>query len=167
VFDDRSKGGRRHAQSVADPSVLPTLRALKRRSGRGAPLLAYRDGRRWAVVRSEEINDYLREAAGGDFTAKDFRTWNATFLAAVALGSENGAPASKAARRRRIRQAVGEVAEYLDNTPTVARGSYIDPRIFDRFDAGETIHRALRRAAATNGFADRERIERAVLALLR
>ena len=167
VFDYRSKGGRRHVQAIADPSVLPTLRSLKRRSGRAAALFAYRDGRRWVAVRSDEINDYLRDAAGGDFTAKDFRTWNATVLAAVAVGRENGAPTSKASRRRRIRQAVGEVAEYLDNTPTVARGSYIDPRVFDRFDAGETIHRALRRAAAGDGFADRERIERAVLALLR
>jgi DNA topoisomerase I len=97
AFDYRSKGGRRHVQSVADPSVLPTLRALKRRRGRGAALLACRDGRRWVDVRSEEINDYLRDAAGGDFTAKDFRTWNATVLASVALGRENGAPA---ARRR-------------------------------------------------------------------
>src|SRR5919204_1583942 len=169
VFDYRSKGGRRHVQAVADPSVLPTLRALKRRRGRGSALFAYHAGRRWIDVRSEEVNEYLRAAAGDDFTAKDFRTWNATVLAAVVLGRENGAPASKAARRRRIRQAVGEVAEYLDNTPAVARASYIDPRVFDRFDSGETIHRALRRAAAANGggFADRERIERAVMALIR
>jgi DNA topoisomerase I len=167
VFDFRSKGGRRHVQSVADPTVMPTLRALKRRRGRGAALLTYRAGRRWVDVRSEEINDYLHKAAGGDFTAKDFRTWNATVLAAVAIGRENGAPASKAARKRRVRQAVGEVAEFLDNTPAVARGSYIDPRVFDRFDSGETIHRALTRAARGNGFADRERIERAVVALLR
>jgi DNA topoisomerase-1 len=90
-------------------------------------------------------------------------------LAAVALGREDGTPVSRTARRRRIRQAVAEVAEYLDNTPAVARGSCIDPRVFDRFDAGETIHRSLRRAASANGrgFADRERIERAVVALLR
>jgi len=169
VFDYRSKGGRRHVQAVADPSVLPTLRALKRRRGSGSTLLAYRAGRRWVDVRSEELNEYLRAAAGGDFTAKDFRTWNATVLAAVTLGRENGAAGSKATRKRLIRQAVGEVAEYLDNTPAVARGSYIDPRVFDRFDSGDTIHRALRRAAAANGggFADRERIERAVLALIR
>jgi len=169
VFDYRSKGGRRHVQAVADPSVLPTLRALKRRRGSGSTLLAYRARRRWVDVRSEELNEYLRAAAGGDFTAKDFRTWNATVLAAVTLGRENGAAGSKAARKRLIRQAVGEVAEYLDNTPAVARGSYIDPRVFDRFDSGETIHRALRRAAAANGggFADRERIERAVVALIR
>jgi len=169
VFDYRSKGGRRHVQAVADPSVLPTLRALKRRRGSGSTLLAYRARRRWVDVRSEELNEYLRAAAGGDFTAKDFRTWNATVLAAVTLGRENGAAGSKAARKRLIRQAVGEVAEYLDNTPAVARGSYIDPRVFDRFDSGDTIHRALRRAAAANGggFADRERIERAVVALIR
>jgi DNA topoisomerase I len=169
VFDYRSKGGKRHVQSIADPTVLPTLRALKRRSGRGAALFAYRDGRHWADVRSEEVNDYLREVAGGDFTAKDFRTWNATVLAAVSLGRENGAAITKTARKRRIRDAVGEVADYLDNTPAVARSSYIDPGVFDRFDSGETIHRALRRAASENGrrFVERERIERAVMRLLR
>jgi DNA topoisomerase I len=167
VFDFRAKGGRRHLQSIADASLMPTLRALRRRPGRSAALFAYRDGRRWLDVRSDEINEYLRDAAGGEFTAKDFRTWNATVLAAVAIGRENGAPASKAARARRVRQVVQEVAEYLDNTPAVARGSYIDPRIFDRFDAGETIHRALSRVAKRNGFADREQIERAVMALLR
>jgi DNA topoisomerase IB len=146
---------------------MPTLRALKRRRGPSATLLAYRDGRRWVDVRSEEINEYLREAAGGEFTAKDFRTWNATVLAAVSIGRENGAPPSKAARARRVRQAVQEVAQYLGNTPAVARSSYIDPRVFDRFDAGETIHRALSRVAKRNGFADREQIERAVVALLR
>jgi DNA topoisomerase-1 len=115
------------------------------------------------------VNDYLREVAGGDFTAKDFRTWNATVLAAVSLGRENGAAITKTARKRRIRDAVGEVADYLDNTPAVARSSYIDPGVFDRFDSGETIHRALRRAASENGrrFVERERIERAVMRLLR
>jgi DNA topoisomerase I len=120
----------------------------------------------WFDVRSEEINDYLRDTARGGFTAKDFRTWNAV-LAAVALGRENGGPASKAAGKRRIREAVGDVAEYLGQHARSRPRLVHRPGVFDRFDSGETIRRALRRAAAGNGFADRERIERAVVSLLR
>ncbi len=169
TFDYRAKGGQRHVQSVADESVLPTLRALKRRRGGGQALLAYRDGRRWVDVRSEEVNAYLDEVLGDGFTAKDFRTWNATVLAAVALARDGGPATSRAARKRAITAAVEEVAEYLGNTPAVCRSAYIDPRVIDRFDSGETIRAALQRAkrsAGRNGFADRERIERAVLRLI-
>ena len=169
VFDFRAKGGRRHVQSIADPSVLPTLRSLKRRSGGGNALLAHRDGRRWVDVSSEEINAYLDEAAGEGFTAKDFRTWNATVLAAVALARREGELTSRASRRRAVNAAVEEVAEYLGNTPAVCRSAYIDPRVIDHFDSGETIRSALERAtrrAVGDEFADRERIERAVVALI-
>ena len=99
-FDYRAKGGQRHLQVVTDPIVLPTVRALKRRRRGGPELLAYWQSRQWVDVRSAEINDYLKEIAGGDFTAKDFRTWNATVLAAVALSAEDGQPRSAAARKR-------------------------------------------------------------------
>jgi DNA topoisomerase-1 len=169
VFDYRAKGGKRHVQAIADESVLPVLRALKRRRGGGNALLAYRDGRRWVDVSSEAVNAYLDEVAGEGFTAKDFRTWNATVLAAVALARDESRPTSRAARRRAVNAAVEEVAEYLGNTPAVCRSAYIDPRVIDRFDSGETIRPALERATrAANGdeFVDRERIERAVAALI-
>src|SRR5680860_1347115 len=86
------------------------------------------------------FNDYVKDAAGGDFSAKDFRTWNATVLAAVGLAvSGEMASASKTARKRAARRTVDEVARYLGNTPAVCRASYIDPRVFDRFDGGLTI----------------------------
>jgi DNA topoisomerase-1 len=167
VFDYRAKGGKRHVQSVADPSVLPTLRALKRRPADRHGLLAYRDGRRWIDVRSDEVNEHLRDRAGGEFTAKDFRTWNATVLAAVALAQVDGEEPSRAARRRIVKGAIEEVAAYLDNTPAVCRSAYIDPRVIDRFDSGETIRATLDRAARGNGaFVERERIEAAVVALI-
>ena len=91
-------------------------------------------------MKSADINEYVKEAAGGDFSAKDFRTWNATVLAAVALAvSGEMASASKTARKRAHKRAVDEVARYLGNTPAVTRSSYIDPRVFDRFDGGLTI----------------------------
>jgi DNA topoisomerase IB len=169
VFDYRAKGGKRHVQSVADDSVLPTLRALKRRRGGGQALLAYREGMTWVDVRSEEVNAYLDEVAGEGFTAKDFRTWNATVLAGVALARDERDVSSRAARKRAVNAAVEEVSEYLGNTPTVCRSAYIDPRVIDRFHSGETIRAALERATrsgGSNGFADREQVERAVLALI-
>jgi DNA topoisomerase I len=147
--------------------VLPTLRALKRRRGGGPELLAYRVGRNgWSDLRSDEINQYLKEAAGGDFSAKDFRTWNATVLAAVALAGAEGEATTKTARKRIANQAVKRVAEYLSNTPAVCRSAYIDPRVFDRFDSGETIQAELERivdGSDPGEFPDRERIEKAVI----
>lgn len=169
VFDYRAKGGQRHVQIVTDPLVLPTLRSLKKRRRGGHQLLTYWRSTEWVGVRSSEVNDYLKEAARGDFTAKDFRTWNATVLAAVALGAQDGQPSSSAARKRAAAAAVKGVATYLSDTPAVVRKSYIDPRTFDRFDSGETIHTALERIVTGSDpaeFPDRERIEKAVLAML-
>ena len=138
VFDYAAKGGQRRIQSVVDPAVFGLVEALKRRRN-GRELLAYRTAAGWSDVSSTDINDFIRLQAGGPFTAKDFRTWNATVLAAVALGVARGAAKTKTGRQRAKTLAVNEVARYLGNTPTVCRSSYIDPRIFDRFDAGMTI----------------------------
>jgi DNA topoisomerase-1 len=85
VFDYPAKSGQRRHQGVLDDRACEIVAALKRRRGGGPELLAFKDGRRWRDVRSEDINEYLKEATGGDHSAKDFRTWNATALAAVAL----------------------------------------------------------------------------------
>ena len=84
-FDYPAKSGQRRVQAVVDPQAGEIVAALKRRRGGGDELLAFKDGRRWRDVRSEDINAYIKDATGDDFTAKDFRTWNATVLAAVAL----------------------------------------------------------------------------------
>jgi len=137
-FDYVAKSGKRRIQSVVDPEVYRVIEALKHRRGGTPELLAWRRQRTWVDVKSVDINAYVKEATGGDFTAKDFRTWNATRLAAVALAVSAGAT-SPTARKRAITRAVKEVAHYLGNTPTVCRSSYIDPRVVDRFQAGETI----------------------------
>jgi DNA topoisomerase IB len=85
------------------------------------------------------MNGYLRELFGQQVSAKDLRTWHATVLAAVGLAVSGHAPASPAARRRAVGRIVKEVAEYLGNTPAVCRGSYIDPRLIDRYLDGETV----------------------------
>jgi DNA topoisomerase IB len=138
VFDYPAKGGRRRIQSVVDAAVYGLVGDLKRRRN-GGELLAYRAGNRWVDVTSTDINEFIREHARGPFTAKDFRTWNATVLAAVALGVARNAAATPTGRKRAKSLAVQEVARYLGNTSAVCRSSYIDPRVFDRFDAGATI----------------------------
>jgi DNA topoisomerase-1 len=121
-------------------------------------------------VRSEDINEHLKELAEQDISANAFRTWNATVRAAVALAEHHPNELSKTARRRAVNEAAKDVAGYLSNMPSVCRSAYIDPRVIDRFDSGETIRRALHReinVAGPSRFAERERIERAVLDLIR
>jgi DNA topoisomerase IB len=123
--------------------VADTSARLTARSGGGPELLAYKEGRRWVDVRSEDINEYLKAATGEDISAKDFRTWGATVLAAMALAVSGEVAATKTGRKRAIMRAVKEVAHYLGNTPAVCRASYIDPRVFDRYRSGLTVAGAL------------------------
>jgi DNA topoisomerase IB len=140
TFDYPAKSGQRRVQDISDPEVRDVICELKRRRGGGDDLLAYKDGdRRWRDVRSDDVNRYIKDITGGDHTAKDFRTWNATVLAALTLSSEGRDAASKSARERHIRSAVKTVAFYLGNTPAVCRASYIDPRVFDEYRGGLTI----------------------------
>lgn len=139
TFDYTAKSGKHRVQSVADAEVLEVVGALKRRRGGGEELLAWREGGSWVDVKSHDINEHLREVTGGDYTAKDFRTWNATVLAAVGLAVSAGAPTSATARKQAVTRVVKEVAAYLGNTPTVCRASYIDPRIIDLYDDGVTV----------------------------
>ena len=147
VFDYPAKSGVRRVQAVVDPAAADIVGRLRRRRGGGDELLAYKDGRRWRDVRSEDINAYLKQATGDDFSAKDFRTWNATLLAAVALAVSGQVVGSKTGRKRAVSRAVKEVAGYLGNTPAVCRASYIDPRVFDAYRAGLVIARPVLEAA--------------------
>jgi DNA topoisomerase I len=168
VFDYPAKSGVRRVHEVRDPDAFDVVRALKRRRGGGPQLLAYRDGRRWSDVRSDDINAYIQEHAGDDYSAKDFRTWNATVLAAVAVAADRETVRTKTARKRAVDRAVRLVSEQLGNTPAVARRSYIDPRVFDRFRAGTAIaipRSGLDSLARPDG-RPRRRIELAVLELI-
>jgi DNA topoisomerase IB len=138
-FDYTAKESKRRVQAIIDPEVADVVGTLKRRRGGGDELLAYKRAGRWCDVRSPDINAYLKAATGRDISAKDFRTWGATVLAAVGLAVTQPKNFSETARKRAIVRAVKEVAFYLGNTPTVARNSYIDPRVFDLYRDGETI----------------------------
>jgi DNA topoisomerase IB len=167
-FDYPAKSGKRREQSVVDPEVFEVVQTLKRRRGGGDELLACKAGRRWTDVRSEDINGYIKDVAGDEFSAKAFRTWNATLLAAVGLAlSGPAALGSKTARKRTVKHVVKEVAHHLGNTPAVCRASYIDPRIFDRFDSGLTISAVLRELSEEPDLASiHDRAEKAVLDLI-
>jgi DNA topoisomerase-1 len=142
VFDFPAKSGQRRVQAITDGDARELIATLKRRRS-GSQLLAYRDARRWVEIDADDVNAYIKEHTGGDFSAKDFRTWNATVLAAVALASTEERRAGRSAGDRHVAQAVKTVAAYLGNTPAVARASYVDPRIVDRYQAGVTIAPAL------------------------
>ncbi|MGK5543891.1 DNA topoisomerase IB [Streptomyces sp. URMC 127] len=144
TFAYPAKGGQHRVQAVADPDVCRTLASLHRHRRPEQRLFAYRRRGGWCEVDSDELNAWLRELAGLDVTAKDFRTWHATVLAAVALAvSEPVARAPEAARRRAVVRAVKEVAVYLGNTPAVCRSSYINPRVFELYEDGVTVAPAL------------------------
>ena len=135
----------------------------------GPELLAYQDGQEWHDVTSADINAYVKDIVGGEVSAKDFRTWHGTVIAAVSLATANERAArTVTARRRAVTAAMRQVAEYLGNTPAVARKSYVDPRLVDLFNDGVTISPAL--AGTDRNLADgftHGKIERAVLELLR
>ncbi len=169
VFEYPAKGAKHREQTVAEDQVCAAVRSLRRRRGGGDQLLAYRAGSRWHHVTAADINDYLREISGGDYTAKDFRTWHATVLAAVGLAVSELAASSDTARTHAIARVVQEVAAYLGNTPAVARASYIDSRVIDLYQDGRTIASALSELGKDCDFGDlatRGRAEKAVLDLL-
>ena len=111
------------------------------------------------------VNEYVGRTTGMEATAKDFRTWHATVIAAASLASA-GQPATKTARKRAVVAAMTEVSEFLGNTPTLARTSYVDPRVVDAFEEGRTVESATRRTYKTAD-ARQAALERAVLRLLK
>ncbi|MDQ3963380.1 MAG: DNA topoisomerase IB [Actinomycetota bacterium] len=168
TFDYKAKSGKRRIQRIVDPEVHLVVEALKKRRGGDDELLAFKRGPRWVDVRSQDINDYIKSLTGETFTAKDFRTWNATVLAAVSLVPFEKST-SKTARKRAVSQACKDVARYMGNTPAVCRASYIDPRVFDRFRSGWTIAPALEAVGIGATFDDletQEIVEEAVLDLI-
>lgn len=161
----QAKGDVLREVEVADPGACRVLRALKA-LGVDGELLRYRGRDGWADVRSEDINGYLRETIGYEVTAKDFRTWHATVLAAVGLAVSK--PAGQ--KKRAVARVMREVSEYLGNTPTVARASYVDPRVVEAYDQGRTIAPVLTELGADVDFgqlATAGTVERAVIEVIR
>jgi len=165
IFDFPAKSGQRRVQSIRDADVKAVIEAMRRRRSGPDDLLVYREGVAWRDVRSEEVNDYLRAKAGEGFSAKDFRTWHGTVLAAVELARE-GAPTSKSGGKRAIQAAIKRVSERLGNTPAVSRSSYIDPRVLDRFRDGKVIELPSLGPGGTATSRQQSLVERRVLELI-
>ena len=144
VFSFVGKSGIEHSIRISDPHVIESLEHMRRRRGGSERLLAYRAEARWADLDAAAVNSYISEIVAEDLTAKDFRTWHATVLAAIALAESSEKGTTKASRKRAVKAAVEEVAEYLGNTPTIARNSYIDPRVIEQYEDGVTIAATLR-----------------------
>ncbi len=139
------------AVALVDEQARAAVDSMRRRRSGGDELLAWRDGRRWRDVTSDDIRAYVKQVVGGDATVKDFRTWHGTVLAAVALAVSTHAAETPTARKRAVARAIREVSDYLGNTPAVARVSYVDPRVIDLFEDGITIEQALGGLGAGTG----------------
>ena len=112
------------------------MRALIRSGSDLDPLFCFQDGGGWRPLRSHEVSGYIATRAGGHFTAKEFRTWNATVLMALLLANTGPAPTERS-RKSAITAAVHGVADWLGDTPVVARNSYIDPMMISRYESGD------------------------------
>lgn len=162
IFSYRAKGSIKRTIVIEDAEILRMMRSLLRRSRkRTDDLLAWRQGPEWHNVRSSDLNAYIKETIGDQFSAKDFRTWSATVRAASELANRTGKGMSERERKRMVVAAVAEVADHLGNTPTVCRSSYIDPRVIDCFHGGDTIAVEMR-----SGSSAARRVEEAVIAML-
>ena len=139
VFRYPGKGGKLQEHSIDDPAVARLVRRLLKH--RGGRLFRWQaeDGS-WVAVRRRTINDYIREASGGPFTAKDFRTWAGTLVGACALARTGvPSPASKRALRAGVMSAMRETAAALGNTPAVCRASYVCPQVVEAYGRGIVV----------------------------
>jgi DNA topoisomerase IB len=157
------KSGVEHTIDIDDKAAIEALDVMRRRRGGGDELLAWKDGSTWRDLSSADVNDYIRSCFGIEATAKDFRTWHATVIAAAALAETDEPGATKASRKRAVSSAMKEVSEFLGNTPTLARSAYVDPRVIEAYERGRTIKV---RGRFDTDDARQAALERAVLKLL-
>jgi len=165
-FQFRGKGGKRHQVDVRDRRVARVIRHCQELPGQ--ELFQYLDGTgRTRSIDSDDVNAYLREVTGEDFTAKDFRTWAGTVLAAVALQQAEPARSQRQANRNLV-AAIGAVAERLGNTPTICRKSYVHPAVIEAYLVGALVDAMARREEATpaNGGPGLRSEEQCLLAFL-
>ena len=163
-FEFRGKSGIRHAVGLDDRRLAKIVKACRDLPGYELFQYVDEDGSR-QVIDSSDVNIYLREVCGDDFTAKDFRTWSGTVLAARALAEVAGFTSQRDAQRKVVK-AIESVATLLGNTRSVCRKSYIHPAVIDSYLDGATIHRAQARAFSASRSASLTAEERAVVALV-
>jgi DNA topoisomerase I len=148
AFDYPAKSGVRRTLEIEDPEVVRAVRGLLRRDGKTDRLLVCRTASGWSDVHADDLNARFKELVGDEYSIKDLRTWHGTVLAAEAFVDADP-PESKRLIKRVEAAVMKEVAEALGNTPAVARGSYVDPRVVAGYEQGLTIAAAVRRADKT------------------
>ncbi len=136
-FTFRGKSGKEHEVDVTDRRLAKIIRQLQDLPGQEVFQYLNEKGERRKVT-SEDVNDYLREITGEDFTAKDFRTWAGTVLAAMALNKQE-AFANKTQAKKNIKDAISAVAKILGNTPAICRKCYVHPAVLETYLDGGTI----------------------------
>ena len=165
VFAFVGKSGVEHRIEIDDAVVIEAIDIMRRRRGQDLRLLSYKEGRSWRAVLPALVNEYVRASTGIEATAKDFRTWHATVLAAAALAETPEHGETAASRKRAVSGAMTEVGSFLGNTPTLARSAYVDPRVIEAYEEGRTIAGTTRRTHDTPD-ARQAALERATLRLL-
>jgi DNA topoisomerase-1 len=136
TFSFRGKSGKDHEISLNDPRLAKIIRKCQELPGQ--ELFSYIDGTETRHVDSSDINDYLREVSGKDFTAKDFRTWIGTVLAATAFRELEAATSANQAKKN-IKVVIESVSKILGNTPAICRKSYVHPDVIDAYIKGTTL----------------------------
>lgn len=166
-FDYPAKSGVRRTLEIEDVQVVRAVRSLQRQAERSRRLLVCRTGSELVEVRAEDLNTRFKELVGDEYSVKDLRTWHGTVLAAAAFAEADPAVSRRVAKR--VEAAVmREVAEELGNTPAVARGSYVDPRVVTGYEQGITIAAATQRAARIRRpGAAQEMLEKATASMIR
>lgn len=137
VFDFVGKSGQEHHKVVKDSTIANLIASLDDMPG--YELFRYYDkSGKLHNLTSNDVNDYIKDIMGNDYSAKDFRTWGGTMLATLELAREARAE-TKTARKRAMTECVKRVAKKLGNTPAIAKSSYIDPRIFETYETSDAI----------------------------
>ena len=167
MFDYPAKSGVRRTLEITDEAVVRAVRSLMRREGRTDRLLVCRNGSGWTDIRADDLNARFKELVGEEYSVKDLRTWHGTVLAAEAFVDADPPVSPKVVKR--VESAVmKEVSEALGNTPAVARGSYVDPRVVRGYEQGQTIAAAAKRADRARNPGDAQIIlEKATRTLIR
>jgi DNA topoisomerase-1 len=168
VFDFMGKSKKRQRRELEDPKIARLVRELLRYPGE---VFKFRsEGGTMTDVHTGHINAYIKSVMGEQFSAKDFRTWAGSLLCACALArAGTGSARTRQERKKRIAEALREVADHLGNTPAVCRSSYVFPAVLRSFEQGRVIGEYFEDIAElSNGNARRvERSERALIELLR
>ncbi len=139
IFDFIGKSGKQHVKEITDHQIAGIVKRLDELPG--YEIFRYQDKKgQMHDLHSNDVNAYIKDAMGEEFSAKDFRTWGGTLLATTELVACER-HRSKSARQKAITEVVKSVAERLGNTPAIARGSYIDPRVIAAYESPAALDR--------------------------